>query len=119
MANTLEQSHALQLNSAFRNKVQAAIIRAALDVQNEDPNDVGGSPLPVPAGFEGDRQQVHNKRTALAHAILSGQRLEDFVRAIAADPNNAGVGASSDDDILFTVGIVFTALALDDNGTAP
>ena len=102
--------YALGNDATFIGRVQVAALKAAAAVQAEDP-----AGLSVPAGYPGTKGALHLERSAFAARVLAdpAAHAPEIARAVAADPNTAGITAqSSDSDLLFTVNALFNAFSV-------
>jgi hypothetical protein len=90
--------YGVSTDPTFQHRIQVLMLKAAAAVQAEASNAAS-----------------HAQRAALARAVLMDPVgwATRFAMAVAADPNNAGIGlASTDNDLLFTVDALWNAFAL-------
>ncbi len=92
---------------AFKEKVQIAICEAAISVQAED--ETG---LSIPAGSTLTEQQLHDKRSEFAYAVLRNPSGYADLFKYGVVTSVSISGASSDADILFTVNSMWNAYAI-------
>jgi hypothetical protein len=107
---SLTSADTLSSDATFLGKVKVAMVFAAIAVQAEDP-----SGLALPVSFAGSKSYLHVLRSRQAARILADQTTWGplFARAVACDPNGAGINAASiDADIQFTVNSVFNAFSV-------
>lgn len=112
---TYQTSYDLANDIGFRERIEQAIIKAAIDIQAED--EIG---LSLPAGFTGLVQALHKLRAELAYDVLHQPHVYAivFAKAVANDPNNAGINVNSiDADLLFTVNSIWNAFSIRGDGS--
>ena len=94
----------------FKERIEIAILKASAAVQAED--ETG---LSLPSGTTLTAQELHDKRSELAYEVLrnpTGYAVL-FAKAVASDPNTAGIDSeSTDSDLLFTVNALWSAFAV-------
>lgn len=97
MATTLDENYSLAMRTSFREKVHAAVVKAAVDVAAEAPD-------------PGERTRL---RRALSARVLENREGTDYAAlfAIAVASNPVITGNSSDNDIQFTVNSLWDAMA--------
>lgn len=97
MAATLDENYSLATRTSFREKVLAAVIKAAVDVAAEAPD-------------PGERARL---RRALSARVLENREGIDYAAlfALAVASNPVITAASSDNDIQFTVNSLWDAMA--------
>lgn len=101
---------ALGNDATFKGRVQVAILKAAAAVQAED-----YKVLAAPVSYPGAKDALHAARVRLAAAVLddAATYAAKFAAVVAADPNTAGIAATStDSDLLFTVNALWNAFAV-------
>lgn len=97
MAATLDDIYTLAHRSSFRERVQAAAVKAAVDVAAETPD-------------QGERSRL---RRALAARVLENREGIDYAAlfALPVAANPVITAGSSDNDIQFTVNSIWDAMA--------
>lgn len=97
MAAALEDAYTLTRVSSFVERVEAAVVKAAVDVAAETP----------------DQSERSRLRRALSARVLENRDDTDYARrfALAVAVNPVITKSSSDNDIQFTVNSVWDAMA--------